>query len=263
MASRYVHAQISDSGKLRVTNQDAALSLRVSGGATVSEQDVNLFAVADGLGGAGDGEYAASLALRILMQEVLSELSLAPTMLPTDILVKAVRAANHAICDLSTPETFFSAGTTLTAALIIDEKAHIAHVGDSKAHLITPEGILRLTTLHDFLHKMIELGHITWEDAFNHPMKNVLYRALGQSEDLKVDTVSCDFPIGSWLMLSTDGLFDTYYLEKTGTDAARPIEEIIRENADLYTACEKLITWADSMNQLLDNITVLLVKRLA
>lgn len=259
---RYIHAQISDTGKMRVTNQDATLSLTISGGATISGQDVGLFAVADGMGGATTGEYAAGLALRVLTQEVLSELSVAPTMQPTEILVKAVQAANHAICDLSTPEIYFAGGATMTAALIMDEKAHIAHVGDTSAYRITQNSIQKLTTVHDLLHKLIELGHITWEDAFTHPMKNVLYRAFGQSKDLEVDTVSCDFPVGTSLLLSSDGLPERIYSEGTYPDAAPAIQRIVLENPDPYTACQKLITFAETINELHDNITVLLVKRL-
>src|SRR5690606_33698150 len=87
-------------------------------------------------------------------------------------------------------------------------EAIIAHVGDSRAYQIdgATQRITQITADHSFVEALLAAGHITPEQAEDHPMRNVLYRALGQAEDLDVDIYTVRLEIGDRLVLCSDGL---------------------------------------------------------
>jgi protein phosphatase len=94
-----------------------------------------------------------------------------------------VMAAHQAI-----REKALGSGTTLTAALFIGKQMTIAHVGDSRAYTVDPEGRLQLLTHdHSLVKRLEEIGQITAIEASTHPKRNLLYRALGQGEQFEAD----------------------------------------------------------------------------
>jgi serine/threonine protein phosphatase PrpC len=98
-------------------------------------------------------------------------------------------------------------GTTLTMVFIKDDTARFAHVGDSRAYRVAADGsIEQITSDHSFVQALLDAGHITEEQAETHPMGNVLYRALGQTQDLDVDMYRATLECGEKLVLCSDGL---------------------------------------------------------
>lgn len=181
------------------------------------QQDEAVLAiVADGMGGAVAGEEASRLAVEAIEEamniseqpdlkrfEALDEEKIAQR------LREIIRVANQDIMRRAAdmPE-LRGMGTTATLALVRDHQAIVAHVGDSRAYLVSrrDQDIVQVTADHSFVEALVAAGHITQEQAEDHPMKNVLYRALGQTEDVDVDVYFVQMRPGDWLILCSDGL---------------------------------------------------------
>ena len=174
-------------GKQRELNEDSLLALTTTLAGNSGSFPFGLYIVADGMGGHQYGEVASNAAVRIVAGHIMSKFqsylfSLKPS--PPDeslqeIMQTAVREAQKTI-QSEAP----SSGTTLTAALVLGQQVTIAHVGDSRAYHIHPDGRSEVITRdHSLVKRLEELGHISAEEAENYPHRNVLYRALGQGED--------------------------------------------------------------------------------
>jgi PPM family protein phosphatase len=245
----------SDVGIVRTSNQDA---LYANFGINLSSDEVpdfGLFVVADGMGGHHDGEKASALATRIIAKYVNEHFYLnmlygnsddQDTPIISEVLNDAVLKANQMIGE-KVPE----GGTTCTAAIVLSDLAYIAHVGDSRAYLISTDGIEQLTRDHSLVQRLIELDQLTPEEAANHPQRNVLYRALGQNESIDVDTITRRLPAGSYLLLCSDGLWNH-------VPEAQMIH-LVRTSKTPQEACDGLVAKANERGGL-DNITVVLAQ---
>lgn len=198
----------TSTGQVRENNED---NIKLMAG----EQFV-LAIVADGMGGAAAGEEASRIAVDTIHDDLttsgqqgykkfhgMEEDTL------TEMLRDAVRTANLNIVERAvTQPAYKGMGTTVTLALIRESHAVIAHVGDSRAYFIdgNDHEIAQITSDHSFVEALVAAGHITREEAEDHPMKNVLYRALGQSEEIDIDFYSHNLHAGDRLVLCSDGL---------------------------------------------------------
>jgi serine/threonine protein phosphatase PrpC len=200
-------AALSNVGQVRENNED-----RVG---LWARHGVVLALVADGMGGAVAGEEASRLVVEAIQADFLGEARGSET-LPdlsedeiSDKLRSAVRRANRAVIQRASEHPEFQGmGTTTTLAFVRDNRVIVAHVGDSRAYLVDgQEGwINQITDDHSFVEALVASGHITSEQAAVHPMRNVLYRALGQMDDTEADLYSRTLTEGDWLILSSDGL---------------------------------------------------------
>jgi PPM family protein phosphatase len=171
--------------------------------------------VADGMGGAAAGEEASRIAVEAI-KSVFSVRDQRPDSLAsvedavvTERLREAIQAANMNIVQkASVSPEMRGMGTTVTLAFVRGTYAIVAHVGDSRAYLVDgdDETITQITSDHSFVEALLLAGHITPEQAEDHPMKNVLYRALGQADDVDVDMYYKRLHIGDRLVLCSDGL---------------------------------------------------------
>lgn len=242
-------------GEVRRHNEDAALVITAGYGSDDGTSAFGIFVLADGMGGQQAGEVASSLAARVVAYHIVRHFYL-PTLIGHDyatgqpalheVLVDAVQAANNAVA-----ERVPGGGTTLTCALVLGARTYIAHVGDSRAYVVTEGGLNQITHDHSLVDRLVELGHLTRDEAAIHPQKNVLYRAVGQSGMLEVDTYVHTIPQGGRLLLCSDGLWSVV----SETDMAH----IIAAAPSLQAACESLIAAANRAGGP-DNVTVILVK---
>jgi len=245
----------TDVGKVRRHNEDAALIITAAHDSDDALPTFGLFVLADGMGGHQAGEVASSLAARTVAHHIMRHLYL-PTLINqergadqpalNEVLVDAVQAANRAVADWVP-----SAGTTLTCALLLGPRAYIAHVGDSRAYIFTEDGLDQITHDHSLVDRLIELGQLTRDEAAIHPQKNVLYRAVGQSGLLEVDTYVRTIPPGGRLLLCSDGLW--------GTASETEMTDIVKTTSSLQSACESLVAAANRAGGP-DNITAILVE---
>lgn len=198
-------------GKTRDQMEDAAYALSLTSAAAENHYSLGLFMIADGMGGHQHGEVASTLAIQRvsgkLTQSVLEPLRLGQRSFQTAEISESLREAFD-----SAQEAVLSqvpgGGTTLTLALVIDHQLYFAHVGDSRLYLLEESEPLRqLTHDHSLVRRLAELGQISEDESANHPMRNVLFRALGQAEGFKADLGKLQLTGASILLLCSDGLW--------------------------------------------------------
>lgn len=181
-----------------------------------THDDFVLAIVADGMGGAAAGEEASRIAVETIKagfmqrdQQQPDNLSQLEDATITDRLRQTIQAANLSIVQkAATSPEMRGMGTTVTLAFVRGSQTIVAHVGDSRAYLVDGEdkNITQITSDHSFVEALLLAGHITAEQAEDHPMKNVLYRALGQAEDIDVDMYFKRLHVGDRIVLCSDGL---------------------------------------------------------
>jgi serine/threonine protein phosphatase PrpC len=256
MARRLQVGRASDVGRVRSHNEDALLTIEATFDGDEALGPFGLFVIADGMGGHQAGEVASSLAARIVASHIMRDVY-APYLLQgkpnanqmplADALQSAVEAANQAVHS-QVP----GSGTTLTCAIVIDTRAYLAHVGDSRAYLYYNQQLKQVTRDHSYVDKLVELGQITAEAAAVHPQRNVLYRAVGQGDQLEIDLHMIDLPAGSRLLLCCDGLWGML------SDSA--IQAVLAETKTPQDTCDRLIAAANEAGGN-DNITAVIIER--
>jgi len=242
-------------GIQRDHNEDSLFTLTTN---LISGEDslyFGLYIIADGMGGHENGEIASCLAVGQLTTHVINsfylpiirergykmELSL------QEVMHTGVIQAHQKIKQVA-----LGGGTTLTAALILGNQMTIAHVGDSRAYMISPQGDIQLLTHdHSLVKRLEEIGQISPEQASSHPQRNVLYRALGQGEPFAPDINTFQMQPGSQLLLCTDGLW--------GVVPDNELVDVIRNAPEPQIACQSLIYSANSAGGP-DNISVIIVR---
>ena len=244
----------SDVGILRDNNEDACFGMQWHSITVDDRPDFGLFIVADGMGGHLDGERASGVAVQTLAAEMLDSIYVpmlkdfnagsSPTIL--EALVNASEKANRAVI-----KRVPGGGTTLSAVAIVGNLAYLVHVGDSRAYLLHENKIEQLTTDHTLVQRLIEMKELTLEEAEHYPQKNVLYRAIGQNEQLKMERLIRTLPPGSQVLICTDGLWDL-----VEEDAIR---DVTMESSSPQEACDNLVRIANDRGGT-DNITVIVFK---
>ncbi|MBK8139356.1 MAG: Stp1/IreP family PP2C-type Ser/Thr phosphatase [Chloroflexi bacterium] len=242
----------SNTGRVRENNEDSVLLW--------SREHVALAVVADGMGGAVAGEEASRIAVQTIyqtlltaeMQTALSDDSLAPQDVGSR-LKSVISQANRAIVRQSDQHPHLRGmGTTVTSVFVQGTHAVVGHVGDSRAYLIQGDtgNIEQITVDHSFVEAMVMAGHITRAEAEDHPMRNILYRALGQSLELDIDVYDVDLQVGDRLVLCSDGL----------TLHVRPYEIAeITLNADSPEATGKQLIDLANVRGGKDNVSVIVI----
>ena len=192
---------ITNSGCVRPQNQDAYQIEQLDEGCT-------LCVVCDGMGGAKSGNVASSLAAEVFVQEVRATWKSGMEQAEIDNMLRcAVKLVNFAVYDQAGQFADFAGmGTTLVAALVYDRSATVVNVGDSRAYLVTRDGIRRLTTDHSLVQMMVERGELAPELARNYPGKNFITRAIGTEPMVESDTFHLTVERGDCLLLCSDGL---------------------------------------------------------
>ena len=143
----------------------------------------NLLIVADGMGGHKAGDFASHFVVEDVKQEVANS----DEHHPEAILKTAIETANHKLmAEAMRDERLEGMGTTLVVATVIEQTLYFANVGDSRLYLIGDE-IRQLSKDHSLVQEMVRLGGLNAEDAKHHPDKNIITRAIGVSEDIKID----------------------------------------------------------------------------
>jgi serine/threonine protein phosphatase PrpC len=224
-----------------------------------SEQFV-LAVVADGMGGAAAGEEASRMAIEAIQagmslrnRDSLERITGLADDDVSDRLKASIQQANLSIMQRSIDEPDMRGmGTTVTLAFVRGREVIVAHVGDSRAYKIKGSSgeIEQITSDHSFVEALLAAGHITPEQALDHPMRNVLYRALGQAEDVDVDIYTTRLEIGDRLVLCSDGL----------TRHVRPAEiaELVMAEDNPATASKRLIDLANQRGGE-DNVSVIVI----
>jgi serine/threonine protein phosphatase PrpC len=237
MTIRVVSSSQSDKGKVRTSNQDSGYA------------GVNLYVVADGMGGHAGGDIASALATQHVakIDDVYEDSDQAMAS-----LLDAMREANRTLSDTVDKFGYLAGmGTTMDAVIFTGDTANIAHIGDSRVYLMRDAQMMQITKDHTWVQQLVDSGRLTEEEALVHPRRNVILRVLGDtSEEPEFDIHQLEVRPGDRLLLCSDGL--------CGVVPTALIEENMRV-ANLDEAIELLIDEAKEYGAP-DNVTVLLLE---
>ena len=251
---------MSDKGLVRLNNEDTCYCQEADNNRKSDSHDYALYMVADGMGGHQAGEVASGTAIEHIVSAVNKTL-ISGTLQEdyTQILVNAIIDTNTVLYALSqTKPDLAGMGTTLTAGLRIAERLYLGHVGDSRAYLFRNNETIRLTNDHSLVANLIKAGMISEQEARTHPDRNKIFRSLGTSPDITVDTYrniagndSLPLMPDDILLFCTDGLH--------GLMDDEEIQTIVAGSTDLHHTCKQLIAEANTRGGT-DNISVVMVK---
>jgi len=194
----------TDAGK-RANNEDAVLVLQPRKGGMGADA---VIIVADGMGGRASGEDASSTAVKTIRATLDQLLEAGPSRPPyADALATAIRRANSDVFELARERPGQKGmGTTIVAAIIADDSAVIAHVGDSRAYLLRDGLLRRLTEDHSYIHDQIKSGNLSDFDARNSRFRHVITKAIGIDPTVQPDIRTHKLQVGDSLLICTDGL---------------------------------------------------------
>ena len=234
----------SDVGKAREMNQDSFYVSDVNDG-------IKLFILADGMGGYKGGEIASNLAVASARNFIYNNF---PNIVKEKeeilkLLNDAIEYANFVVYEKSKENVEISdMGTTLDICLIYNNKVFIGHIGDSRVYRIRKNIIRKLTNDHSYVAQLVKEGKITKEEAYNHPRKNMLLKAIGCNSLVEPDVMYKGFIKDDILLMCSDGLTNMLKDEE--------IYQILLENPD--KPVEVLIKKANDAGGS-DNITAIIV----
>ncbi len=222
--------------------------------------DLQLYVVADGMGGHLGGEFASKMAVATIEEVVQRLIGPEATVIPGvnsenespgEKLKFAVREAGRRIYDQSLyDETLKGMGTTAVASYIIDGKAYVANVGDSRGYFVRDHEIKQITEDHSLVSEQVRAGILSANDAKGHRLKNIITRSVGYQEDVDPDIKAHELKAGDKIMMCSDGLSNLV--------EDREILDIVSKHS-LQEACENLIALANERGGD-DNITTVILQ---
>ncbi len=254
--SQYLVGVGQSVGRQRDHNEDSLFYFNSNFANCTKDVSFGIFIVADGMGGHEYGEVASSVASKTLGDYVVQKLY-SPLFNPNstsppnegiqEIIEIGIKHAQDAVMRKAP-----GGGTTITAGLLLGDQITIGHVGDSRLYFIYPDGRIEAKTNdHSLVQRLIDLGQISEDEAKNHPNKNVLYRALGQSEPFRPDLMNLTVPKPGFILICSDGLWGSVNddeLFRLATSSENP-----------SIACTKMVDAANKAGGP-DNISVILIK---
>ncbi len=234
----------TDIGRTREINQDYYYI-------SSPEDEVELYILADGMGGYKGGEIASKLATESAKEYIQKEFSKINK--NKDEILKlvqnAMEYANNVVFEKSKEsEELEGMGTTLEVCLIYNNKVYIGHIGDSRIYRIRNNVIRKLTKDHSYVQQLVEDGKITREEANTHPKKNMLTKALGCTPYVEPDIRARNMEKNDILLICSDGLTNMVSEEEMA-------KLVIQEP---QTAANKLVEEANVLGGY-DNITVVII----
>lgn len=245
---------ISDAGRIRELDEDSLVVAKIFSTYEAEPTERILLAVADGMGGHSKGEVASYIGAKTIAEETI------PYLLERDderdsanLLSTNMKVANQRILQytLDHPECE-GMGTTMTVAILDGNQAHISHIGDTRAYLISKDEISQLTKDHSYVQQLVDKGEITAEEAKCHPKRNVITRVVGYYSEVEADTHSEVLQEDDRILLCCDGL--TSYVED------EELKEIVSAALTPKGACEELVRLANERGGS-DNISLVLTPK--
>lgn len=233
---RWEFATTTHTGKVRAVNEDACLALPGRG----------LWVVADGMGGHHAGDVASSMIVDSL-REVGAHDDPADFLDEVEDRLLDVNLSLNEIA--SKGQAGLTIGSTVVALLAMGRHSVIVWAGDSRAYRLRDDELVQLTVDHSQVEMMVQTGQLAPEQAANHPLANVITRAVGGTEDLHLDVELREIAEDDRYLLCSDGLYSDLSTETMVHCLAE---------GDCETACQALLQEA-LKGEASDNITVAVI----
>ncbi len=251
-------AMLSHPGRVRKNNEDACAAAKEYGA----------FVVCDGMGGAAAGEVASRVASQTFLKALAPAKDKAARRPTPDVrLDAAIHMANKAVFEHSrrSPQ-LYGMGTTLVGLLLEVSPATVerpsltlAHVGDSRCYRWRSAALQRLTKDHSLVEEQIQLGEISAVEAENHPMRNIITRAVGSQAVVEPEISHLAPESGDIYLLASDGLTRELSEAEIGHAFSRAVSKAADGKPALESLCKVLVNEANDAGGG-DNITVLLLQ---
>jgi len=189
----------SDVGRVRTHNEDAA--------EVFSNDFVKVLTIADGMGGHAYGDIASQMVIDKVKEKFSDKTAFENQEAARIWLKEILQEVNDQIIDyITTNRVEKGMGTTVIITILAPSFIAFAHVGDSRAYLLTGDRLRQITKDHTFVAKLIEEGKLSKKKARSHPHRNIIMNALGVSTDLKFDYLVLENYALDAVLLCTDGL---------------------------------------------------------
>ena len=225
-------------------------------------EESGLYIVADGMGGHASGEVASRMAVDAMREFFTATANDPERTWPYKMdrskgyeenrLITGIKLANLRIYESAQRDPRQRGmGTTIVSLFAVDNGVYIAHVGDSRGYRIRDGRIELLTEDHSLLNDYIKMKRLTADEIANFPHKNVIVRALGMKDTVKVDTHFEQPRAQDIYLLCSDGL--------SGPVDDATMLDLVQNAPDLRTAVSRLVAKANE-NGGPDNITVVLAR---
>ena len=234
----------TDPGLVRKNNEDAV----------AFEPNIGLCLLADGMGGYNAGEVASSMAVAFVNFELgrwLAREQQASAKEVCRAMEASMENANHSIFSAArSNHDYEGMGTTLVVGVFQEGRLLLGHVGDSRCYRLRGQAFHQITKDHSLLQEQIDAGLLTPEQALTSPDKNLITRALGVEEAVRVDINEHRTEMGDMYLMCSDGLSDML--------GSADMAAILRAAGTLPGKALQLVA-AANLNGGRDNISVLLV----
>ena len=241
---RFDASAATDPGKVREENQDAF----------IIEPEAGLFLVSDGMGGHRGGALAAKIVtddLPALIETKLNKLKSRSLRAVRNMLKKTIAEQNRQLLMEGTSETGYKdMGTTLVLALLLDGRAYVANLGDSRIYLLRGGRLLQQTRDHSVVSTLIRQGRLDPQEAENHSAQGLITHYVGMDEEARPYVRTFLLKKSDRLLLCTDGLTDMV--------SDSDIAATLTSHTDPQAACRSLISAANRAGGH-DNVTALIV----
>lgn len=232
-------------GRVRSINEDSYC---------IERESVELYIVADGMGGYNCGDLASSIAVKEVKDHIVKFAT-------KDLEVELIKGIIHEAFNIANRVIYREAvqnagcigmGTTTTLALYLNDNIFIGHIGDSRVYIVKDGQIKQITNDHSLIAELVKRGNISEDDAKSHPKRNIITRALGVSSNVKVDIFCLNANDLDSLILCTDGLSN--YVDD------EEIQKVILSYESSENCSRELVNLANKRGGY-DNITVIAVKK--
>lgn len=235
----------TDTGRVRQNNEDAL----------AFDADTGLCLLADGMGGYNAGEIASGMAVAFINSEMGRWLSHTGRQATAREVRQAmeicVENANHSIFNAAISNRQYAGmGTTLVVGVFQEGRLMLGHIGDSRCYRLRGQDLQQITKDHSLLQEQLDGGLITPEQALTSLNKNLITRALGVEETVRLEVNEHRVNPGDVYMMCSDGLSDMVN--------TADITAILRGPGTLAEKAGQLVDAANEGGGR-DNISVLLV----
>ena len=216
----------TDIGKVRLTNEDRAAAL------TNIKGNI-LLIICDGMGGSNKGDYAASIAIKIISDSFNDKQKFLNRFLAMKWVMEVIKSANNAIYQEAQKNKIYEGmGTTLTLVLIMSSYMITAQIGDSRAYILGEKEVVQITEDQTYVAYLYRTGKISKEEMRTHPKRHVLTNALGIYPSLNVDIKLTSY-FNENVLVCSDGLYNNveetslYTILKSDDSTEQKVNELI------------------------------------
>jgi len=169
-----------------------------------------MFVVADGMGGHAAGEVASQLAVDEFTHLAITTAKGGTTLHPGAIRHALARANDAIVSSANESEEQRGMGTTLVGLAVVEDAGRgrllAFNLGDSRLYRVQAGSFEQLSVDHSQAQELVEAGVITVAERQQHPLSNVLTRALGHGPYPRADYWLLDPHPGDRFLLCSDGL---------------------------------------------------------